>query len=320
MKGTYRIHIQNRKLRYDFEIIRNITVIKGDSATGKTTLVDLVREYYENGRESGIELSCSVPCAVLEGKNWKSQLDSIQGSILFIDEGNRFVSSEEFAKAVQGSDNYFVIVTRESLPMLPYSVDEIYGIRASGKYGTLKRTYNEMYRIYDINFSGKTIRPSKVVTEDSNSGFQFFDYLCRENAIPCISANGKSNLFSVLSGERNRPVLVIADGAAIGSEIEKLMDLARLNPGIHLYLPESFEWLILASGILDDNETSLILENPSSYIDSKTYFSWERYFSALLIQKTKGTYLAYSKNQLNTAYTKGNVKNCLIKAMEAIEI
>ena len=102
MKGTYRIHIQNRKLRYDFEIIRNITVIKGDSATGKTTLVDLVREYYENGRESGIELSCSVPCAVLEGKNWKSQLDSIQGSILFIDEGNRFVSSEEFAKAVQG--------------------------------------------------------------------------------------------------------------------------------------------------------------------------------------------------------------------------
>lgn len=54
MKGSYRIVVQNSKVRYDFEIRRNITIIKGDSATGKTTLVEMIREYYEDGEESGI--------------------------------------------------------------------------------------------------------------------------------------------------------------------------------------------------------------------------------------------------------------------------
>ena len=63
-------------------------------------------------------------------------------------ESNAFVTSTEFAKCVQQSDNYFVIVTREGLETLPYSVEEIYGIRESGKYATIKQTYNELYRIY----------------------------------------------------------------------------------------------------------------------------------------------------------------------------
>lgn len=44
MRGKYRIIIENRKMKYDFEIKRNLTIIKGDSATGKTTLVDMVRQ------------------------------------------------------------------------------------------------------------------------------------------------------------------------------------------------------------------------------------------------------------------------------------
>lgn len=229
MKGKYRIRIQNNKLRYDFEIKRNITVIKGDSATGKTTLVDMIREYYEDGRDSGIEMSCPVTCSVIEGKNWKSQMDLFQGSILFIDEGNRFVASEEFAKAIRGSDNYFVIVTRESLPMLPYSVEEIYGIRNSGKYGTLKRTYNEMYKIYSTEILPRKVRPDKLVTEDSNAGFEFFDHICRERGLSCVTAGGKSNLFAALAEESDQTILAVADGAAIGSEMEKLMDLLRVT-------------------------------------------------------------------------------------------
>lgn len=135
MKGKYRVIVQNKKIKYDFEIRRNITILKGDSATGKTTLVDMIREYYENGEDSGIELSCDRQCAVLEGKNWKTILPMFHKSILFIDEGNTFVSSRDFATALKNTDNYYVIVTREALPCLPYSVEEIHGIRNSGKYG-----------------------------------------------------------------------------------------------------------------------------------------------------------------------------------------
>ena len=57
MKGTHKIIVQNKSIRYNFEIKRNITIIKGDSATGKTALVDMIREHFENGASSGVELN-----------------------------------------------------------------------------------------------------------------------------------------------------------------------------------------------------------------------------------------------------------------------
>lgn len=42
MKGKYSVFVQNNRLRYEFTISRNITIIRGDSATGKTTLLDLL--------------------------------------------------------------------------------------------------------------------------------------------------------------------------------------------------------------------------------------------------------------------------------------
>jgi hypothetical protein len=88
---------------------------------------------------------------VLNEGNWRIFLENYQGRIFFIDEGNAFLRTKEFAVAVKTADNYFVIVSRESLPQLPYSVDEIYGLREdreSEKYRIPKRAYNEMYKIY----------------------------------------------------------------------------------------------------------------------------------------------------------------------------
>ena len=149
MKGKHLVTIKNNVLRYQFEIRRNITIIKGDSATGKTTLIDMVREYFENGEQSGVSLQCDKTCIVLEGRQWKVLLENIHDSIVFIDEGNLFITTDEFSSAVQKSDNYYVILTRVGLPNIPYSVDEIYGIKSSGKYGTLQQTYQEFYRIYE---------------------------------------------------------------------------------------------------------------------------------------------------------------------------
>ena len=37
MKGKYEFEVRSKKVVFRFEIKRNITVIKGDSASGKTT-------------------------------------------------------------------------------------------------------------------------------------------------------------------------------------------------------------------------------------------------------------------------------------------
>ena len=45
MKGKYRVVVSTKRLKYDFELHRNLTIIQGDSATGKTTMIDMIREY-----------------------------------------------------------------------------------------------------------------------------------------------------------------------------------------------------------------------------------------------------------------------------------
>lgn len=66
---------------------------------------------------------------MLTGIRWQENLSLIHDSIVFIDEGDKFVASEDFAKAIKNSDNYYVIATRTPLFNLPYSVKEIYGIK-----------------------------------------------------------------------------------------------------------------------------------------------------------------------------------------------
>ena len=257
---------------------------------------------------------------MLEGNLWKAQLSEISDGIVFIDEGNEFIKTEEFAGTIQKTDNYYVIVTRESLPALPYSAEEIYGIRTSGKYGTLKQSYHEFYRIYGTDTCTNPVKPEMVLTEDSNSGYQFFSHICQANGLKCESMNGKSNVFHYINGHKDQKILVIADGAAFGSEIDRVLKLIRENETAALYLPESFEWLILKSGVLKNNQIDQILDEPAEYIESRDYFSWERFFTSVLIENTRDTYLAYAKKKLNAAYLGGTVEEAILRQMEKIEL
>jgi len=58
MKGSHRIIVESRKVKYDFTIKRNITILTGDSGSGKTVLIDLIRDYRRYGSDSGVSLSC----------------------------------------------------------------------------------------------------------------------------------------------------------------------------------------------------------------------------------------------------------------------
>ena len=320
MKGSYHIIVQNRNLKYEFDVRRNLTIIQGDSATGKTTLVEMIRESHLDAK-SGVTISCERPCRVLEGDLWREQISYIKDSIIFIDEGASFVETEEFATVAKGSSNYFVIVTRESLEMLPISVEEVYGIKSSGRYGTLAPVYHEMYRIYDFDKDLKLpITPEHILVEDSNSGYEFFGDIAEKNGMGCSTAGGKSNIFACLADANPEvEMLVIADGAAFASQMNRITALMRHNKKIYLYLPESFEWLLLSSEIIQDKELHAALENPSEYIDSIDYFSWERYFTALLVEKTKDGYLKYSKTKLNPNYLQKNIQEKVIAHIHGVK-
>lgn len=317
MKGKYHIIVQNSRVKFEFDIKRNITIVRGDSATGKTTLVSLIDTYDRLGADSGVEVSCSRRCLTVNNSNWESVLNSVSECIVFIDEENTIIKSDDFARKIKDTDNYYVIITRENLPNLPYSVEEIYGIHTSGRYADMRRTYNSFYQLYTVNERSDAEKVETVIVEDSNSGYDFFKGVIADE-INCISAGGKTKIKRTVMDNTGKPLLVIADGAAFGSEMGELFLYMQKHPEVSLYLPESFEWLILKSGLIDGNRIVDILQHTEEFLESSEYFSWERFYTKLLISETEGTYLQYSKQKLNDVYLNPNEKEAVLKAADVV--
>lgn len=66
---------------------------------------------------------------------------------------------------------------------------------------------------------------------------------------------------------------------------------------------------MLSSRLIDGREVRDILQNPAEYIESQEYFSWEQFFTHLLVELTQGTIWQYQKNSLNPIYLhEGNMQ------------
>lgn len=321
MKGMHHIVIQNKRIRFAFSIKRNITIIRGDSATGKTTLFSMIEEYGNLGKDSGVQIQCDKACVAISGKYWQETLENIHDSIIFVDEDSRFLKTKDFAKRIRNSNNYYVLITRENLPALPYSVEEIYGIHCSGRYMDTRQIYNLFYKIYSETNPGKILVKS-LITEDSQAGFTFFSQVSKTRGICCESAGGKSNILGILQekllDKEQKETLVIADGAAFGPEMAHISQLLRGNVNIKLYLPESFEWLLLYANILNKPFIRKRLEEAENYIESEKYFSWERYFTDLLMEETKDSPYPYDKSNLKDFYLQDKIVQKVLEAMAPI--
>ena len=157
----------------------------------------------------------------------------------------------------------------------------------------------------------------KIITEDTNSGYQFFCEIARNNGLTCQAAAGKSNVSAAIM-DFMEPVLVIADGAAFGPEMERMVELMKIRDDIFLYLPESFEWLILQSGLVAEEGLAELLAKPYDYIDSEKYFSWEQFFTHVLQNATQGTVYQYTKSRLKPVYLHENNKMKILTVMKPL--
>lgn len=149
MKGTYKIRVRNNKNDYSFELKRNITLLCGDSGRGKTTLYEMIAEYDRFGKNSGVNISCDKEIKAISGYDWENQIKNLNDCIIIIDEDNHFIKTKEFARVVRNSNNYFLLITRNYLSALPYSVEEIYEISGKGKNKRFKNVYSEVDHLYN---------------------------------------------------------------------------------------------------------------------------------------------------------------------------
>lgn len=306
MRGSYEVAVSRRRgTKYRFTVRRNITVIRGDSGTGKTTLFEMIADHTRLSDQSGVSIECERPCVALTDSDWKSQLSRFEDSIVFIDEGLKDLLSHDFARAIEGSSNYFVIITRADLPSLPYSVDEIYRVKTSGKFHSLVPLYT---RRDGYRYSASAALPKRdfsvLLTEDSRSGLQFYDRRFEGTNVTCETAQSNANILNWLDEHSEDAVFVVADGAAFGAYADRVLKLQSLRKDSAVVcLPESFEWLLLKSGVVKSSTIEAALENPSDAIQSSDYASWERFFTDLIKKETAGTPFEYNKSELSGAYS-----------------
>ena len=280
METKYDILIQNkREVQFKFSINRKITIIRGNSATGKTTLFQMVSDS-NSSRQSGVTVSCTVPVIALYENGYKYELENESGNIYILDEDFGPLKTKEFAALVLKSQNCFIIITRESLPGIPYSYQEIYRIKTSGKFHTLERMYEE-YNQFE--------KQDIIVTEDEDAGLEYYQSFYGNKV---ASSHGNSNLVKY----GNEKALLIGDGCAIGPFIQDLI-LTKAK----LYLPESFEWKLLQNKMFfHDKRIEILIKSPEKI--GTEYPSIEQYCTNLLTEITRNTPAQYTKSKLNPCY------------------
>ena len=167
MKGRHIISVTSRKASYHLELERKISVLKGNSGTGKSSLIRLISEYLEYGKQSGIKISVDSSASLVVMTNisdWSEILSSVHDTVLFFDEDVRYLYNESFQRELWKADCYAVIVSRSGMfTALPYSIFGIYELvteRRGINTGTIMyRLYEEKRERGDFNL---------VLTEDSN--------------------------------------------------------------------------------------------------------------------------------------------------------
>ncbi len=307
MTGEYYFSIKTIDIDYKFSIKRNITILTGNSGTGKSTLIDILESYLSdslNGIIPEIVIDTNAKWGIINSYdlNKLSILDT-KDTIYFMDEKySRLFNDGNFINCMKKSGNYFVLITRKnnkSYPNIPYSFKEIYGIRTKvvgGKYINLIRSIYPLYK--------SIVRPDLLIIEDSKSGFDFFSQVAQKYNFICESSYGNSNIYDIVckyikSGYKGN-ILVFADGAAFGAYIKSLYILYQKYSNLYLWLPESFEYLLLCSPMFSANkDLQKILKSPIDYIDCADYISWERFFTALLVYITKNCPNEYNEKKNN---------------------
>ena len=89
MRGSYKVTIQNNRVQFKLTINRNLTIIQGNSATGKTTLLEMVAAHEDLGAQSGVTVKQYLENIGAEiSKKFPAVLFLLMRAILLFDQEN----------------------------------------------------------------------------------------------------------------------------------------------------------------------------------------------------------------------------------------
>lgn len=198
------------------------TMIMGQSASGKSTLISTIREWpnWHNRYNNVLIFDDSSPIDIMQAA---ASLDD--SYVLLIDEdGIKTLRRRNKCKKLNKLRCHVVIACRDPLYDLMYSHIDVYKLECFDNSYKLVRAFPDYMTWID---------DTAYFTEDSGSGFQYYNSHF-SNVKPAVD----NTTFTDCIGTGT----VIADGALMGPQVTDWYN-RRLN--YKLFLPLSFEWLVL---------------------------------------------------------------------------
>lgn len=135
--STISIEIVSKNYNLKMSLERRLTVLKGNSGEGKTSLLDIVRQDESSREDAGIMLNSTLPVVALGYKKWKEDMMREENCIFILDD-LYIVESVEFAnlykKYAVSKNWYIIIINRAELYELSDEIDSVYRFIGNGKY------------------------------------------------------------------------------------------------------------------------------------------------------------------------------------------
>lgn len=308
--SSIKLEVITDNLKYDIPLERRITIIRGDSGVGKTTLVDLISQSI-----MGVQVNCPLDIIVATETTWQAVMQFNTNSLIIFDD-LEIVASAKFASEVKktsSNNNYYLIFSRENigekeLGRLSYSMHSIYRMIVDDT--GVSHTVEPFYKFT----KGDSSKVKSLLVEDSKAGYEFFHKLLPKLKVYPAS-NGKSSIVDdskKLYDSGNKNLLIVVDLAAYGCHIEQLyQEVLKRRKGVLIDIAyECFEELLLQSNMFKDN--AIVQEELKDiYQYANKYISWETYFEDLILRASKDAMFKYSHNnsELRDCYTE-NCDNC----------
>lgn len=278
------VRVSTSKYVYEFELERRVTVIRGDSGTGKTLLANLLVAE----PETGVHIECERSFVLMNNNirvNYSTWFKDYDNVVFILDEDSRWLRDRRFYDAALDSGAWLLVMDRSTL-LTTYecSVESVMRLKVSGKYRTLEKLYTHKSTTFPKDWP--------VFTEDTGSGYSFMQKV-RDKVAPL----GGKDLLDNLTPNELYGKIYFMDGAAYGHKLHAYYN-DWLKGRIEFILPESFEWILLHSPQFSQyTEVRNVLANPVAYGANRTeYKTWENFFTWFIHDFTTRTWIkGYNK-------------------------
>lgn len=294
------LKIQKKIYRYDLTLQRRVTVVVGNSATGKSTLVKALAGALDRNHKTEISVTLNGE-EIQYSVGKEPPADPNVPVLMVFDEYDaeklrELQNRSKYDPYLYDRNIWVLYMSRSaksipvicSVPSFVYFYTEGNTTYARSHYSTLTNSCTYM----------------DVITEDRGLGLELYKRLARS----AITSGGNTGFRKYLKRDALVQALYVSDGANSGRHFFELYRLA-MSRKIDLIYPECFEWVILSTPMFQQlPEIQEELSRANIDANKPSYVSWESYYTEMLNKAFKCAGLPKSCYQKSSDSV---IENCL---------